>query len=56
MIIFLFKFFLVLSETKTLGEWVYLSEFPKKLNWKLEKTELNSLYRKSLEISLYRTQ
>jgi hypothetical protein len=46
----------VLSETKTLGEWVYLKEFPKKLNWKLEKNELNTLHRKSIEISLYRTQ
>ncbi len=47
---------LVLTETKTLAEWVYLKEFPKKLNWKLEKNEHSYLHRKSLEISLYRTQ
>ena len=42
-----------LTDTKKIGEYIYITEFPKKLNWKLEKTELNSLHRKSLDITLY---
>lgn len=44
---------LTLSDTKKIGEYIYLSEFPKKLNWKLERSELHSLHRKSLEITLF---
>lgn len=45
-----------LGEGRSLGEWVYIKNFPKIVHMQIEKNDLYTLHKKFVEINLYRSQ
>ncbi len=45
-----------LGEDRKIGEWVYISQFPKTILWFIDKNDQYTLYKKSVQVDLYRTQ
>ena len=45
-----------LGENRKFGEWVYINQFPKTILWPIDKNDQYTLYKKTVDINLYRTQ
>jgi len=45
-----------LGQNKTFGEWVYMNQLPKTILWPFDKNDQYILFKKTLQINLYRYQ